>query len=165
MSDELARDAKNLAELVAAIDVSVRGPILDLDQALIAFGVLEQANRDLADARRFLADRLGDEMGTKRVTVTGAATFERMPRREGSTKCMDEEGLWRQVLDTRIVDRDTGEVIPQSEIIRMVYGSLSKETGKIRLTGASPTKVELVGIDPELFFEKPDRVGWSLQVK
>lgn len=164
MSD-LARDVKNLAELMAQLDASVRGPLLDLDEGLIAFGVLEQVNRDLADARKFLADRLGDEMGTKRVTVMGAATFERNPRREGATKCMDEEGLWRQVLDVRFVDPDTGEVTPQSEIIRLVYGSLSKETGVIRLTGASPTKVEAVGLDAELFFEKPDRVGWNIAVK
>lgn len=164
MSD-LARDAKDLTELVAVIDQDVRGPLVDLDQALVAFGVLEQVNRDLADARKFLADRLGEEMGTKRVTVMGAATFERFPRREGAVKCMDEAGLWRMVLDTRLADPDTGEMVPQSEIIRMVYGSLSKETGEIRLTGASPTKVEAVGIDPTDFFERPDRVGWTIQVK
>lgn len=164
MSD-LATDAKNLSELIASLDQSVRGPILDLDQALIAYGVLEQVNRDLADARKFLADRLGDEMGTKRHTVMGAATFERFARREGTAKCMDEEGLWRQVLDTRIADPDTGEVVPQSDVIVMAYGSVSKETGKQRLTGASPSKLEGLGIDAEMFFEKPDRVGWTLQVK
>jgi hypothetical protein len=162
---DLERDARLLAELVNDIDTAVSagdvGP--DLERAVAAWDVIEDANRQLAIARANLANLLGGEFPEKRLTVMGSGVYERHAKREGSTKCSDPEGLWRLVLDTRIVEEETGEVLPTHEIIRRVYGSKSKETGLVRLTGASPTKVEAIGIAPDEFFEKAPMVGWTIQ--
>lgn len=163
---ELARDVMMLDaltdDIAKAIDAEDVGA--DLGTALTVWQLLADTVKRLADCRDDLAALLAEDMPEKRMTVMGVGTFIRHGKRAGSPKCTDPMGLWREVLDTRIVDPATGEVMPQHEVIRMVYGSRSKETGDVRLTGASPTKLEVVGLDPDLFFEKQDFVGWNLEV-
>lgn len=160
----LPTDTKLLLETLRAIDRACVDYDGDLETGLLCFGLLEEANRQLADVRQALAGRLAPRMLGKRQTVMGAGTFERHVKRAGAPRCMDDAGLWRAVLDTRIVDEATGEVLPQHEVILRVYGAESKETGEVRLKGASVTKLEAVGLDPAMFFEKAERVGWTLQV-
>lgn len=157
---DLHSDAVKLAQVVMDLDRDVDWYCEDedlsdtLDADLIAWDQLEEANRQLAEVRGRLGARLGRAFPDKRCTVMGSGTYERHAKREGSTKCTDPEGLWRMVLDTRIVDEPTGEVLPTHEVIRRVYGAQSKETGLVRLTGASPSKVEALGLNPDDFFEK-----------
>jgi len=161
----LPTTAAKIAEWIATFDREASNANYhSTDDLAAAFLRLEEANRWLADARRHLSDRLGRAMGKYRDHLAGAEMV-RHPRKEGAIKCIDEEGLWRAVLDTRIVDPETGEVVPQHEVIVMVYGSVSKETGKQRLTGASPAKIEVLGLDPDLFFDRGEAVGWTVQVK
>lgn len=161
----LPTTARKIGEWIATFDSEASSANYHSTEDLAgAFKVLEQANRWLADARRSLGDRLGREMGKYRDQLAGT-TMVRHPRVEGAIKCIDEEGLWRAVLDTRLVDTDTGEVVPQAEVIVMVYGSVSKATGKQRLTGATPAKIEVLGLDPDLFFDRGEAVGWTVQIK
>lgn len=159
----LAADVLTLAEAVNNVDkLAISG---DVDKDLTSLAMLDECIGSLQAARKRLSDCVGREMGERHHVVPGIGPFMRQPRREGGTKCKDEEGLWRYVIDTRIVDPETGEVLPTHEVIRMVYGAESKETGRVRLTGASPTKVEAIGVDPDDFFEKGDIVkdGWTVR--
>lgn len=159
----LRTDVLTLAEVCGHVDKLQVSEDLDVD--LTSLAMLDECIGTLQAARKRLSDRVGKAMGERHHTVPGIGPFMRSPRRDGSTKCKDEDGLWRYVIDTRIVDPDTGEVLPTHEVIRMVYGAESKETGKVRLTGASPTKVEAIGVDPDDFFEKGDIVkdGWTVR--
>lgn len=158
----LSTDAKLLHDLVNDLDADHLED--DDDRNFLCLEIVGEAIKNLRTIHQRLGDQIGERMPRKRLTVIGQGTYTRSPRREGSTKCKDEHGLWRYVLDTRLVDPETGEILPQHEVIRRVYGSESRETGEVRLTGASPTKVEAVGIDPEDFFEKAPIVGWSIRV-
>ena len=149
--------------------------VADMDDAVSAWRTLCEAKRQLSasiedmahaigeaapDARK--TDENGKRLGTLRFTAANV-TLERHARGDSGWKCTDEDGLWRLVLDTRIVDEATGEVLPTHEVVRRAYGSESRETGKLRLTGASPSKVKALGIDPSDFFERGRFIGWSLR--
>ena len=67
------------------------------------------------------------------------------------------------MLDTRFVTAD-GEILSQLDLVVHAYGSESRESGKVRLTGASPMKIEALGLDPTTFFEPSPRAGWKIQV-
>jgi hypothetical protein len=163
---DLARDVLMLSELANEIAKAVEEQDYpaDLGEALVVWKVLGEAVKTLADARDASAADLAEDMPEKRMTVMEIGTFIRHGKRAGAPKCTDEMGLWRYVLDTRVPDPETGEVIPQHEVIRMAYGSRSKETGDVRLTGSSPSKLEVLGIDPDDFFEKQPFTGWTLEV-
>lgn len=153
-----------LVEATNTVDLAVTAQEWpDTASGLICLELLRGVARDLSVALKRLSDALGDQMGTKHLTVEGAGQFTRSARREGSVKCTDEDGLWRTVLDHRVIDPETGEVLPQAEVILRAYGVESKETGARRLTGASPTKLDAIGIPSKLFFEQPDRVGWNVR--
>jgi hypothetical protein len=102
-------------------------------------------------------------MRQKQHVVMGVGTFVRSAYRPGRHKCIDEEGLWRAVLDTRVVTAE-GEILPTLEIVVRAYDSESRESGRIRLTGASPMKIDALGLDPHDFFEATPRTGWKIQV-
>lgn len=162
--NELAYAAKFLSEIVTDLDQAVEdytGPVEDPD--LISLAMLDEAHKNLGHILRALQDRMGKHL-PRTTVVDGVGSFEAHGRREGSTKCTDEEGLWREVLDTRVVDPDTGEIVPQAEVIRRAYGSKSKETGVVRLTGATPTKIGALGIPSQDFFEDPPFVGFTVKL-
>ncbi len=135
-----------------------------LDSDLIALEAIQRVIGELRNIERDLSTVLGNKMGQRYHSVEETGTYERRARTE-ATKCTDEAGLFRYVSDTRIVDPDTGEIIPPAEVIRRAYGVKSKETGDVRLTGATPSKVEALGIDPDDFFEKGDFLGWTIHRK
>jgi hypothetical protein len=159
---DLHTSVRALVEIASELDDAQ--PTENLDADLIALEMIQKSIRVLNDVQQRLATALGNAMGGKYRAVDGVGMYERVPKRE-STKCMDDDGLWRYVIDTRLIDPETGEIIPTHEVIRRVYGAESKETGKVRLTGSSPSKVEAVGIDWEDFFEKGERVGWTIKHK
>lgn len=132
-----------------------------LADGLAATARLDETAREIAALRRRLGNIVGSAMPRGPVTIAGVGTFRRSPRRPPA-RPVDDDLLWRLVLDHRVVDSVTGEVLPQAEIIRAVYGSASKETGRVRLTGATPGKVEMIGLDPGPLFEYPDRDGWNI---
>jgi hypothetical protein len=153
-----------LGDIVRALDSDVHTPPLDdLNLVLRCLVFIDEAARDLAGVKRRLENLAGDAMTQKRHVIMGVGTFERTPYRPGRHKCVDEEGLWRTVLDTRVVTPD-GEILSPLDVVVRAYGSESRESGRIRLTGASPMKIEALGLRPEDFFEQSSRTGWKVQV-
>ena len=119
MSADLGRDAELLAQVVANLDrdVSAEAPI-DLHAGLEAWVRMEDANRQLGVARDLLAARLAKSMTDKRETVTGVGTFEK--HRKSNRKKWDKD-LLRVVLDTVLVDTETGEVTDPSPIDKVLH--------------------------------------------
>jgi hypothetical protein len=160
---ELIIDTRLLEDIVRALDADVRGTLLDVEVALLSLITIDEALRDLAAIKRSLENCAGNAMVDKRYTLPGVGTFQRTPYRPGRYKCTDEEGLWRAVLDTRLVTPD-GEILAPINVVVRAYGSESRESGRMRLTGASPMKIEALGLSPENFFERSARAGWKIQV-
>jgi hypothetical protein len=161
--NELVIDTRLLEDIVRALDADVRGTLPNLEVVLLCLITIDEALRDLAGVKRRLENAVGEAMVEKRHVVTGVGTFERTPYRPGRYRCLDEERLWRAVLDTRCVTPD-GEVLAPIEVVVRAYGSESRESGRVRLTGASPMKIEALGLAPEEFFERSARTGWKIQV-
>jgi hypothetical protein len=162
MSD-LILNTRLLSDAVRGLDADIRAQLDDLGDAFRCLGIVDEAVRDLAMIKRVLENRLGAAMAQKRYVVMGVGVFVRTPYRPGRHKCTDEDALWRAVLDTRVANSD-GEILPQLDVVVHAYGSESRETGRVRLTGASPTKVEALGLDPDDFFELGPQSGWKIQV-
>jgi hypothetical protein len=160
---DLALNTRLLEDVVRALDIDVHAPLPVLELALPCLAVIGEALRDLAGVKRKLENSAGEAMIQKRHVVMGFGTFERTPYRPGRRKCFDEEGLWRAVLDTRVVTAD-GEILSPLDVVVRAYGSESRENGRMRLTGASPMKIEALGIAPDDFFERSPRAGWTIQV-
>ena len=160
---ELVIDTRLLEDIVRALDADVRGTLPDLEVVLLCLITIDEVLRDLAAIKRRLETWAGDAMADKRFTVLGVGTFQRTPYRPGRYQCIDEERLWRAVLDTRFVT-PSGEILPPLEVVVRAYGSESRESGRVRLTGASPMKIEALGLAPEEFFERSARTGWKIQV-
>jgi hypothetical protein len=160
---DLVLNTRLLEDAVRALDIDVHAVLPELELVLQCFVIIDEALRDLAGVKRRLENYAGDAMAEKRRVVMGLGTFERTPYRPGRQKCIDEEGLWRAVLDMRVVTSD-GEILSPLDVVVRAYGSESRESGKIRLTGASPMKIEALGMQPADFFERSTRAGWKIQV-
>ena len=111
---DLHIDARLLVETVQSLDRDVYAYSYDddlsetLEADLIAWALLEEANRQLAIVRGDLSKRLAEAMPDKRVIVEGAGVFERHMKKDRTQ--WDKDDLLRAVLDSRVVDTDTGEV-------------------------------------------------------
>ena len=145
---------------------SVREVLEVLDTINEARRVLDSVARDLADhaGERWPCDEEGELLPF--VEVPGLAAFERHARRDGKDKIKDEELLYARVRDTRVVDPATGEVLDTIEVLTRAYGSKSRETGRVRLTGTSRSKLEALGFTKEELdehFERNPRTGWTIQ--
>lgn len=140
----LAEDVRLLTEQVAMTDLAVEGEEwADLDQGLVCYALIETAARDLSRIRDELARKLAGSFpeGEKRIVVEGAGVFEK--HRKADRKGWDKEDLLRAVLDTRIVDPDTGEVLDPNDLDKVLR---VWNLGAPRITALRER-----GIDPEEF--------------
>ena len=155
-------------------DGTVEHPLHSLHEVLEVLDTIREAKRVLSSVEVDLADHAGErwpkdddgEHHVKLVEVPGLAAFERHARRDGKDKIKDEEGLARLIEDTHVVDPGTGEVLTPLQVAVRAYGSKSRETGRLRLTGTSRSKLEALGFTKETldeFFERNPRTGWTIQ--
>lgn len=152
---DLARDAMMLAAIVNDIDETVSAEDLgtDLNQALVAWQVIEDANRQLAVARTALTNLLAEDMPTKQLVVEGVGVFEKHGKKN-RTK-WDKDSLLRVVLDSRVVDAETGEIREESQLDRVL--------DVWNLGAPRTTALKARGIDPDEFSES-EWAGYSIQV-
>jgi hypothetical protein len=174
---DLERAIALLEDVIADLDDNVRhidpDDDLDIARAVQALLNLRAVRAGLETTEGTFEQLIAKRLTKYRTTLPGVGTVIR--RGKASRKCIDEEGIWRLVLDTRVVDEATGEVLPQLEVVKRAYGSVSKETGVLRLTGVTPGKVEALGIEnTDEFFEsvpvdpetgKKQYEAYSLEVK
>jgi hypothetical protein len=153
-ASDLHRDARLILETAQHIE----GLAYDyepetIEPDLVAWAMLEEANRALSAARTALADKLARALPDKRVTVEGVGTFE-MHAGKKRTK-WDKEALLSAVLDSRLVDTETGELLDETPV------------GKVltvwNLGVPRTTALKARNIDPDEFCET-EPAPWSLQL-
>lgn len=125
----------------------------DIEPDLIAWAMLEEANRALSAARAALADKLAKALPDKRFTVEGVGTFERHGGKK-RTK-WDREALLSAVLDSRMADAETGEFFDESP--------LDKVLAVWNLGAPRTTVLTVRGIDGDEFCET-EPAPWSIQL-
>ena len=140
---ELARDVLMLDALTDDIakNVDAEDVGTDLGEALTVWNLLADCARRLAAARDDLGRLLADDMPEKRMTVMGVGTFEK--HRKADRKALDKDDLLRVVLDSRVVDPETGEVRDETP--------LDKVLDVWNLPAPRTTALKARGIDPDEF--------------
>lgn len=155
MTDEfLDRAPHDLAVAVNSIADAAKHAAEITDLALIDKAIV-QARADLADILRDLENELGRRMGTKRVTVEGVGVLERHPRK--SYTQWDREALLADVLDSKLVNAETGELVDESPLEKVLQvWNLS-----------SPRRTVLVarGLTPDEYCNVEDQGGFTVQIR
>jgi hypothetical protein len=80
--------------------------------------LLEETNSHLATTRALLTHRIAGTMPQSRVTVTGVGTFV---RHRSANRTRWAKDLYRAVLDTRLGDPVTGELIEESPLAKVLH--------------------------------------------
>ena len=111
----LATDARALVEAVNDVDrLHLEGD----DRDFVALAMIRDCRSTLAHVERELEQKLAGRMGEKRHTIEGVATFEK--RAKKARTAWDTEDLLRAVLDTRLVDTETGELIEETPLDKVL---------------------------------------------
>ena len=134
----LIEDATKDADIVVAEAL----PLTDLDNAALLYDRLVQVCRDLSRIRDAWGNLIGESMPTGKMLLGGRM---RMRYYNKSRRNWDSEALLRTVLDTRVVNEETGEIEATLDVIRKVWGL----AGYQARTGA----LKALGIDPSEFCE------------
>lgn len=124
-----------------------------LEDVLDARAILATTAMGFTAVREALDSRIGDAMGEYRVVVEGHGVVERH-RKKSRTKW--DKDLIRAVLDSRVVDETTGEVLDETQ--------LDKVTAVWNLGVPRVTALRARNIDPDEWCETEERSGWQLKV-
>lgn len=144
-----AYDAVNRADLES---IEAEGST-DVNSLYRAKQTADQLNRDLANIRQRLDSSLGEAMAGYEVVVDGAVL--RRHHRKSRTK-WNTDDLLRCVLDSRIVDKDTGEVLEESPLDRVLH------VWNLPAPRASALKQR--GIDVDEFCTTEVKPGWTVEI-
>ena len=155
ISEELNEQCFLFDALLHDIDSTLRRATpadLDLASALQCRTILGSAS--LALVRERLDTLLGEALGTYETTVPGFGVVRRH-RKKDRTR-WDKEQLLRDVADSKLVDRETGEVKDETplEKVLMVWN----------LAYPRITALRARGLDADDYCETETRPGWSIQV-
>lgn len=144
----LAEDAVAYAR--GALDALAPG---DPDALIGCWLVLVRVTQAAKEVREELESLVGESMPDKRHTAHGV-TVERT-RPPARRTDWDSESLLRLVVDSRVVDPDTGEIESTLAVLRKVYGLAGYQ--------ARITALRSLGIDPDEFAKTEYRKGWTLR--
>ena len=156
MSD-LITNTRMLAELTDEIvrDIDDLDPnTVELDQLFIVKEVIAAAKAALLGASQDLDTKLGDLIGLDFIDVLGKrwSRHGRYSNRNGQN-----DDLLRAVLDSRLVDPETGEVIEETPTDKI------KAVWNLPVAQARKTALEARHIDVSQFIERR-RVGWTVSL-
>lgn len=144
------QDAVGIFQLIGAFDPAVR----DMDDAVEAYTTLTEAKKWLGYAADTLADNIGRAAEAKQFTA-GGVTIEvkrAAPRRTN----WDSDGLLRLVLDSRVVNEETGEIESVLDILKQVY--------PLKGYNARTTALKKLGIDVDEFCQTEWADRYQLKV-
>lgn len=149
----LETDVKLLTDITNDLDENAaRGAYDSLDTALICLAAIREARTQLAHVEHELENRLAPVMD-KRVVIPGVGTFEKHAKKNRTQ--WDRDDLLRAVLDTRIVDKDTGEVLDETP--------LQKVLQVWNLGAPRVTALRQRGLDADEFC-RSEPAGFSIQL-
>ena len=151
MSD-LHNDIRALSELVNELDNDLQYiDTGDLPSDLIGFALLEEARRNLAIVARDMEKKIAAVM-PKQVMVEGV-TFDR--RKHKSRTQWDKEALLSAVLDSRLFNPNTGELVEETPLDRVLAVWNLKRRARPHSKNAVSTRMSSAHVE--------DR-GWQIQV-
>ena len=153
---EAVTDVRLLVDVVNGMDVDALGA-LPLDDALTAWAALEDAYRTLGQVRAAVTHLIAEAMkaaDVKQHTVDHLGTVIRHGKRN-RTK-WDTDDLRRAVLDSRLVDSHTGEVLDPNPVDKILH---VWNLGAPRVTALRER-----GIDPDEYCHS-EFGGWSLELQ
>lgn len=152
---DAAMSLRAIAEQFDEIDGLIPS-LTDPTAAVELFQQLAGVVRIASTVRDDVQTRAGELLGPQKVVLPGVGMVKRTPRR--NYRNWQTEDLLRAVLDSRRVDKETGEVLEETaeDRIRAVYP----------LAGGSARRTELRarGIDPDEFAEYEER-GFTLRIE
>lgn len=120
-----------------------------------ALKVCRDQVRELQVAVAMIESAVGDTMEKHETTITGVGTLVRHANK--SRVAWDTDSLRRAVLDSRIVDPETGEVQDESPLDRVLH--------VWNLGAPRVTALRARGIDPDEFCETKRKEGWKVEVQ
>lgn len=129
-------------------------PEWDLKQHCEALTGIREARRLLADAEQGLSSSIGALMGEHTVIVDGLGAVTKHARK---SRTQWDPDLYRAVLDTRLVDPDTGEVVEETPVDRILH--------VWRLGAPRVTALKARGIDADEWCSTERKPGWTIEVK
>lgn len=131
-------------------------PNVDLAGHVRHLLAVQQARRDLADVEQSIKNNVGHLMGSHRtVVVDGLGVIKRSVRKNRTKWNTDD--LRRMVLDTKLVDPDTGEVFEETPVEKILA---VWNLGAPRLT-----ELRVRGIDSDEFCEVEQRPGFDIRIE
>ena len=145
----LIEDATKDADLVVAEAL----PLTDLENAALMYDRLVEVCRDLSRIRDAWANLIGESMPERNMVLGG-----RMRKRHYKTyyRDWDHDGILRLVVDSRVVDENTGEIESTLEVLKRVY--------PLRGYNARRTALKELGIPVDEFVTSETR-GFSIETK
>lgn len=116
---------------------------------------VRQAKRDLADLEQALCDLVGDALGGEMTILDGIGRVK--PHRRVSRTKWDKEALRSCVLDSRLVNTITGELIEETPLER-IESVFPWGTPRI-------TALRQRGIEADQFCAREDKPGWAVEIE
>jgi hypothetical protein len=156
VSDELCQQVQLWDALMSDIDSTLRRATpedIDLATGLECRVTLGSAS--LALVRERLDTLLGEALGTYETVVPGFGMVKRHKKKDRTS--WDKPDLLRAVLDTKLVDTETGEIVDETP--------LSKVTTVWNLGAPRLTALRDRGLEPDDFCSVEVRAGWQIEVK
>lgn len=126
---------------------------LPVDQAAAVYVQLIDVQRELAAVMSLLTHGFAETLGERETTIDGVGTLRRRARKD-RTKWQKDD-LLRAVLDSRVVNTDTGEVTDETP--------LDKVLAVWNLAAPRTTALRDRGIDPDEFCAS-EWGGWTIEV-
>lgn len=146
----LASDTRALCEAVNDVDrLQLEGD----DRDFIALAMIRDCRQTLAHVERELEQKLAGRMDEKRHVIENVGTFER--RAKKNRTAWDTDDLLRAVLDTRLVDTETGELSEETP--------LEKVLQVWNLGAPRVTVLRERGLDADQFC-RAEPAGYSIQI-
>jgi hypothetical protein len=127
----------------------------DLKAHAIWLVALRDIKHQINDVEQQLQDATASLMDRKDKVIDGVGVLSRHERK--SRTQWDKEMLLRAVLDSRIVDKDTGEVRDEAPV--------DKVTNVWNLGAPRVTALKARGLDADEFCVVEKKAGWSVEVK
>lgn len=153
MSTLVSSDVLIVHDAVNSLDVAAIAA-LPAEEALTCWSILEDANRVLQQVRAELTRMVAEQMPDRQVVVPSIGTFVRHVKKDRTA--WEKEDLLRAVLDSRLVDKDTGEVRDESPLDKVLH--------VWNLPAPRTTALKARGIDADEFC-RTERGGYTIEVQ
>lgn len=159
----------DLSHAIGQLDLIVNDHDVSVGDLADLLRVIRDAKRNLSDVERAVENRLGAEMHAYRETIEGVGTIERHARKSRTE--WDKEALLRDVLDSRLFDMTSGEIVDETPLEKVLYvwnlpaprTTALRERGQLE-RDEETGELKPVGIDPDEYCHVEDKGGFTIKL-